>query len=68
MKSPIALSVQPSNGKKRTYSVKEIQSILEISRPAAYNLVNSGQFHIVKIGKQIRVSVKSFDEWLEGVQ
>ena len=55
-----------SSEEKRTYTVEEIQNILGISRPVAYKLAKSGQFHIVKIGKQIRISAKSFDAWLEG--
>ena len=56
----------PSFEEKRTYTVEDIQNILGISRPTAYKLVNSGQFHVVKIGHQIRVPVKLFDNWLEG--
>ena len=50
---------------KRTYTVNEIQSILAIGKNSAYALVNSGLFRTVKIGKSIRVSKKSFDEWLD---
>ena len=51
---------------KRTYTVPEIQDILSISRPTAYRLCNSGLFYVCRIGKQIRISAKSFDAWLEG--
>lgn len=51
---------------KRTYTIEDIQNILGISRPTAYKLVNSKQFHAVKIGQQIRIPVKAFDAWLEG--
>lgn len=50
---------------KRTYTVNEIQSILAIGKNSAYALVNSGLFRTVKIGNSIRVSKKSFDEWLD---
>lgn len=50
---------------KRTYTVDEIQDILSISKPSAYNLVKSGIFRYVRIGGSIRVSKKSFDEWLD---
>ena len=50
---------------KRTYTVEEIQNILGISQPTAYNLVHSNLFHWVKIGRHIRISKKSFDEWLD---
>ena len=44
---------------KRTYTVDEIQDILGISRTSAYNLVKKKVFHSVRISK------KSFDEWLD---
>lgn len=50
---------------KRTYTVDEIQDILGISRPTAYNLVKKGLFHSVRVGGHIRISKKSFDEWLD---
>ena len=50
---------------KRTYTVAEIQEILNIGRNAAYDLVKQNLFNIVKIGNSIRISKKSFDEWLD---
>lgn len=50
---------------KRTYTVNEIQDILEISRPTAYALVKRNLFRSIRIGGQIRISKKSFDEWLD---
>lgn len=43
----------------------EIQDILGISRPTAYNLVKQGVFHSVRVGGHIRISKKSFDDWLD---
>ena len=50
---------------KRQYTVDEIQDILGISRTSAYNLVKKKVFHSVRIGGSIRISKKSFDEWLD---
>ncbi|MCF2704836.1 helix-turn-helix domain-containing protein [Enterocloster clostridioformis] len=50
---------------KRVYSVDEIQDILSIGRTSAYNLVKQNLFHVVHIGGTIRISKKSFDEWLD---
>lgn len=49
----------------RTYKVEEIAKILDIGRSSAYELVKQGHFKTVKIGAAIRISKKSFDEWLE---
>lgn len=51
--------------KKRTYTVDEIQDILGVSRPTAYNLVKQELFRSVRVGGHIRISKKSFDEWLD---
>ena len=51
--------------RKRTYTVNEIQDILEVSRPTAYSIISSGVFKSVRVGNRIRVSKKSFDEWLD---
>ena len=50
---------------KRTYTVDEIQDILGISRSSAYILVKKEYFRCVRIGGSIRISKKSFDEWLD---
>lgn len=50
---------------RRTYMVEEVADILGIGRSSAYNLVKEGHFKTVRIGTSIRVSKKSFDEWLD---
>lgn len=54
-----------SESEKRTYTVDEIQGVLGIGRNSAYSLVKSGVFRSVRIGGTIRISKKSFDEWLD---
>ena len=50
---------------KRAYTVDEISDILEIGKSSAYELVKQRLFRSVKIGTAIRVSKKSFDDWLD---
>ena len=50
---------------KRTYSVPEIADILQISRSKAYDLCKENLFAVIKVGKSVRVSKKSFDSWLD---
>lgn len=50
---------------RRTYLVEDIEKILGIGRSSAYELVKQGHFKIVRIGTAIRISKKSFDEWLD---
>ena len=47
------------------FRTSEIQDILDISQPTAYALVKKNCFHSVRVGNKIRVSKKSFDEWLD---
>lgn len=61
-------SAQGNISEKRTYTVDEIAAILNIGKASAYDLAKSGCFHIVKIGKAIRISRKSFDKWLDNVE
>ncbi len=58
-------SAQNSTPEKRVYTVEEIAAILDIGKAAAYELVKSGCFSIVKIGSAIRISKRSFDSWLD---
>ncbi len=52
---------------RRTYTVEDIAHILGIGRTSAYLLVKEGHFKIVQIGNAIRISKRSFDEWLESL-
>ena len=51
-----------------TYTVEQIAAMLNIGRTTAYQLVKQKEFRIVRIGNVIRVSRKSFDEWLESLE
>lgn len=53
---------------RRTYTVKEIAQILGIGRTSEYLLVREGHFKIVRIGNAIRISKRSFDEWLDSLE
>ena len=49
----------------RAYCVEDIARILNVGKSSAYALVKRGYFRTVQIGKNIRISRKSFDEWLD---
>ena len=49
----------------RTYTVSDIAAILGIGRATAYKLANSGAFKTIRIGNMIRISRKSFEDWLK---
>ncbi len=52
----------------RTYKVDQIAAILGIGRTSAYKLVKEGHFKMIRIGNAIRISKKSFDEWLDSLE
>ena len=54
-----------NEGGKKTYSVQEIADILQISKSKAYELCKEHSFKVIRIGRILRVSKPSFDEWLE---
>ena len=62
--NPLAYIRSPE---RRTYTVEEIAQILGIGRTSAYLLVKEGHFKIVRIGNAIRISKRSFDEWLDSL-
>ena len=49
----------------RTYTVNDVAAILGIGRATAYKLANSGAFTTIRIGNMIRISRKSFEDWLK---
>lgn len=49
----------------RTYTVRDIATILSVSRTTAYKLANAGLFKTIRIGNMIRISRASFEEWLQ---
>lgn len=55
-----------NNEEKRSYSVSEAAEILGVSKRSIYNLCAAGAFKSVRIGTKLRISRKSFDEWLDG--
>ena len=61
----LSVTHQTLSAEVKTYRVEDIARILDIGRSSAYNLVREGHFKIVRIGTAIRISRKSFDEWLE---
>lgn len=52
---------------KRSYSVVEAADILGVSKRSIYNLCSQGAFKSVRVGKKLRISRKSLDEWLDGI-
>lgn len=57
-----------TQGAMRTTSVPDAGEALGISRATAYRLARSGDFpvRVLKIGKQLRVSIADLDRYLDG--
>lgn len=49
---------------KKSYSVPEIQKMLGIGKTSSYEFVKSKDIETIRINEHIRVTKKSFDEWL----
>lgn len=48
--------------------IADIQQFLGIGRQQAYNLAQSGQFHVVKVGRLYRIDRDVFLAWFKGVE
>ena len=55
-----------ADSEKRSYSVEEAAKILGVSKRSVYKLCSQELFKSVRIGTKLRISKKSFDEWLDG--
>ena len=60
-----AQSASYSSQGPAVYTVKDLMSILSISRPIAYELVKQSDFPAFKIGKSIRISASGLDAWMK---
>ncbi|MBC5580708.1 helix-turn-helix domain-containing protein [Anaerofilum sp. BX8] len=56
---------EKETSQNRTYTVGGIAAILAIGRASAYKLATSGAFKTIRIGNMIRISRKSFEDWLK---
>lgn len=65
MEMHVECDVSGKSAENKTYRVEDIARILDIGRSSAYNLVREGHFKTVRVGSAIRISRKSFNEWLE---
>ena len=52
---------------KRTYSVPEIVEILQISKSKAYELCKESHFRVIRLGRTVKISKSSFDDWLNNL-
>ena len=50
---------------RKTYNVPEIAKMLGISRPAAYDLIHSDGFPVIRIGeRRFVIPCEAFDKWM----
>ncbi|WP_018756908.1 helix-turn-helix domain-containing protein [Paenibacillus terrigena] len=47
-------------------TVADIQKFLGIGKVQAYDLVKSGKFHVVHVGRRIIISRNGFLKWFDG--
>jgi len=58
------MSIQQINEIDGVLTIEEIGELLKISRTKSYELANSGEFPVRRIGRSLRVPKRSFYEWL----
>ncbi|CAN7653762.1 helix-turn-helix domain-containing protein [Paenibacillus sp. LjRoot153] len=47
-------------------SADHIKEFLGIGRDQSYNLLKSGKFHVVQVGRRVFVDKEIFKKWLQG--
>ncbi|WP_251028658.1 helix-turn-helix domain-containing protein [Bacillus sp. ISL-18] len=52
--------------KKEMLEVKDVMDVMGICRPKAYEILKSGEFHVVKMGRKYLVHEEVFQNWLRG--
>ncbi|MBT2736186.1 helix-turn-helix domain-containing protein [Bacillus sp. ISL-7] len=55
-----------TNHKKVILDVKGVMELIGIGRNGAYELMKSGEFHVVMVGKKYMVHEEVFHNWLKG--
>jgi excisionase family DNA binding protein len=60
-----ASSVSSGSLDKQTYTVPEIAALLQIGKSKAYELCQQDFFKVIRIGRMVRISKASFDEWYD---
>lgn len=50
---------------KTTFTISEMAEYLSIGRNKAYELVKTNTIPALKIGRQIRIPIKSLNKWIE---
>lgn len=60
------IEVLNSNFNKSSYSVKEIQIIIKVSRQMVYKLIKQNCFKTIKTDEGYRILKDSFNQWLDG--
>ena len=51
---------------KCVYTVQEIATILKVSEKTVYKLVRSGELQFLRVRRQIRITSKALEQFLEG--
>lgn len=46
--------------------VKDVMEMMGICKPKAYEIFNSGEFHVVRVGRKYLVHKEIFEKWLKG--
>jgi excisionase family DNA binding protein len=48
---------------RRWWTVKELQMVSGLGRTKCYEIIASGELEAIKVGRAVRVSRASFEEW-----
>jgi excisionase family DNA binding protein len=46
--------------------VKDIMNRMKIGRNKAYEIIESGELHVIQLGKRVYIHPEVFENWLKG--
>ena len=53
----------PSEVERQWLSVKDLMTLTGLGRTKCYELVAEGEFEAIKVGRSVRISTASYEEW-----
>lgn len=55
----------PSAEHREMLTIKEVKAVMKIGTNAAYNLIHSKAFPVIKVGHSYRIPKESFYAWID---
>ncbi len=65
---PVVQKIESAPDIEGCYDVKDLERILNISRPAVYELLKKNEFPVKRLGTNYRIPKETFNEWCRKIE